>query len=115
MQAASVRREHAAILDDEDIEARPLRHEPFSVAQYGRVETVVMSLQQAGGQIAPLVILDRRIEASIRDARHAGDPQMGAARLHLGRDHVDPGKRVGDEMVVAIGRAARACDPRPAA
>ena len=33
---------------------------------------------------------------------------MGAAFLHLGRDDVDPGQGVGDEVRLAVGRAAGA-------
>ncbi len=60
-------------------------------------------------------VLDPGIDRIVGDAGRGGDDQMGAARLHLGRHHPDPGNRECGEVVAAVGRMSRLARPGRAA
>src|SRR5207249_2352788 len=90
MQTAAIGRQDLPIPYKEDVEARSLGDETLRVAQYGRVIAMVMRLEEPGYEVAPLVILDGRIDRRIGYARRARDPQMGAALLHVLGDDIDP-------------------------
>ena len=107
LQHTGIGRAEFAIDHEEDVEPGSLGEVPVEVGQHHRAATTLTGFEGATCQVAPVEVLDRRIDGGLRNAHSVpGDDQVRTGLLLVGFDDPDVGNGVGVELVLECPRVA---------